>query len=149
MSYCTSAALPAIDGTSALSVSPRRLVLIEGGRAPRAAAAPRAERPAAGELTFSQGARFMLCGAAVILAVVLASLIVDPLRAARASAAIDALPTATVVVAPGDSLWGIAQECGVDVATSDLVSWIQERNGIEGGLIASGQTLVVPVSSIG
>ena len=103
-------------------------------------------RRAAGELTFSQGARFMLCGAAVILAVVLASLIVDPLRAVRVSAAIDALPTASVVVAPGDSLWGIAQECGVDVATSDLVSWIQDRNGIEGGLITSGQTLVVPVS---
>lgn len=145
MSYCTSAALPAIDGTSALRVFPRRLVLIEGGRS-RRAGSTEASRPASGALSASQGARLVLCGIAVVLAVVLASMVVDPIRSSRSRAAIDALPTTSVVVAQGDSLWSIAESCGEGLPTDELVSWIQERNGIEGGLITSGQTLIVPVS---
>ena len=145
MSYCTSAALPAIDGTSALRVCPRRLVLIEGGRS-RRAGSTEPSRSAPGVLSASQGACLVLCGIAVVLTVVLASMIVDPIRSSRSCAAIDALPTTSVVVAQGDSLWSIAESCGEGLPTDEVVSWIQERNGIEGGLITSGQTLVVPVS---
>lgn len=145
MSYCTSAALPAIDGTSALRVCPRRLVLIEGGRNRRACAA-QASCPAPVSLSASQGARLVLCGIAVVVSVVLAAMVADPIRSSRSRAAIDALPTTSVVVAQGDSLWSIAESCGEGLPIDELVSWIQERNGIEGGLITSGQTLIVPVS---
>ena len=123
----------------------RRLVLIEGGRSCRAGSTE-PSRPAPGVLSASQGACLVLCGIAVVLTVVLASMIVDPIRSSRSCAAIDALPTTSVVVAQGDSLWSIAESCGEGLPTDEVVSWIQERNGIEGGLITSGQTLVVPVS---
>ena len=145
MSYCTSAALPAIDGTAALAARPRRLVLIEGGRGQ--GLAPRARSASAGSLSLLQSARFLACGAFVILAVLIACLIADPLAVARANAAIDELPVESVVVGTGDSLWNIAERSGADAPTSDVVSWIQERNGIEGGLIVPGQTLVVPAAA--
>lgn len=150
MSYTTSAALPAIDGTSALSVNPRRLVLIEGGRGHRVAQpCVRADARVVPDPSDAiQGMRFVLGGAVVILAILLACLVVDPLRAAHAREALDALPTASVVVSQGDSLWSIAESCGSDIPTSELVSWIQDRNGIEGGLITAGQTLVVPSAAL-
>lgn len=143
MSHHIFAALPATDGSLALSGEPRRLVLIEGGRDSRPAA-PRDGRHR-GELSSAQGARLVLCGLAVILAVALASAIVEPLRSGGSAAAIDALATESVVVSSGDTLWSIAQRCADDLPARDVVSWIQERNGIEGGLIVPGQRLVVPV----
>lgn len=143
MSHHTFAALPATDGSLALSGEPRRLVLIEGGGDSRPAAPCDGRRR--GELTSAQGARLVLCGLVVILAVALASAIVEPLRSGGSAAAIDALATESVVVSSGDTLWSIAQRCADDLPARDVVSWIQERNGIEGGLIVPGQCLVVPV----
>lgn len=144
MGYTTSATLPATDGTSALRVCPRRLVVLEGGL--REAGCERHAEPRRGELSASQGLGLIACGAAVILAVLLASAVSGPLRSARAREAIDALPTQSVVVASGDSLWQIAERCGDVAPTRDVVSWIQERNGIDGGLVEPGQTLVVPAA---
>lgn len=144
MGYNTSAALPATDGTSALSILPRRLVVLEGGL--RGDAPDRRANPRAGSLRASQALGFLLCGAAVIAAVLLASAAAGALRAARAHEAIDALPTQSVVVSSGDSLWRIAERCGDVASTRDVVAWIQERNGVDGGLIEPGQTLVVPVA---
>ena len=84
----------------------------------------------------------------VILAVVLASALAEPARSVRSLEAIDALPTQTVVVQEGDSLWDIARRCGEAASSREVVDWIQERNGIEGGLIVPGQRLVVPVGGV-
>lgn len=148
MTTRTFASLPAFDGTAALSARPCGLVLIEGGRARhRQAPARRApRRPAV--LEAGQALRALLAGAAVILAVVLASALAEPARSVRSLEAIDALPTQTVVVQEGDSLWDIARRCGEAASSREVVDWIQERNGIEGGLIVPGQRLVVPVGDV-
>ena len=145
MSACICSAYAAVEGTSALSPCESGLVLIEGGRAGRLAA--RAARHAdAGGLTLGQTVRALVCGGLVILAVVVASALVDPARAAGVQSALDELPTRSVIVSSGDSLWGIAAGCELDAPTDEVVTWIQERNGIEGGLVIPGQELMVPVA---
>lgn len=148
MSACICSAYAAVEGSSALSPCESGLVLIEGGRAGRLAArAPRPARHAdAGGLTLGQTVRALVCGGLVILAVVVASALVDPARAAGVQSALDELPTRSVIVSSGDSLWGIAAGCELDAPTDEVVTWIQERNGIEGGLVVPGQELVVPVA---
>ena len=148
MSACSCSAYAAVEGTSALSPCESGLVLIEGGRAGRLAArAPRTARHAdAGGLTLGQTVRALVCGGLVILAVVVASALVDPARAAGVQSALDELPTRSVIVSSGDSLWGIAAGCELDAPTDEVVTWIQERNGIEGGLVVPGQELMVPVA---
>ena len=145
MSHHTSAALPAVDGNLALRTESRSLVLIEGGLSRRRAT--QGSRRAG--LTPAQGVRLLACGLAVVLAVVLCSALSDALRSGRALAALDALPTESVVVSSGDTLWSIAERSCDDLPVRDVVSWIQERNGIDGGLVVPGQRLVVPVSSLG
>jgi hypothetical protein len=54
-------------------------------------------------------------------------------------------PVAEYVVAPGDTLWGIAAlrtQAGGDVRR--LVSDIAELSGVENGMIIPGQILLVP-----
>ena len=145
MSHHTSAALPAVDGNLALRTEPCSLVLIEGGLSQRRAA----QRPRRSELTPAQGVRLLGCALAVVLAVVLCSALSDALRAGRAMEALDALPTESAVVSSGDTLWSIAERSCDDLPVRDVVSWIQERNGIDGGLVVPGQRLVVPTTSLG
>lgn len=134
------------EGTSALA--PRmRLVLIEGGRADQAG--PVAERPArvgsTSALTARQTACALVAGILVILAVVLASVVSDALQGRQAASALAGAATETVVVRPGDSLWSVAAEHAVPGAsTSQTLAWIEEANGLEGGPVQAGQTLVVP-----
>ncbi|MBM6775284.1 LysM peptidoglycan-binding domain-containing protein [Olsenella profusa] len=145
----TPAGLPAFDGTAALSARSRRprLVLIEGGRTAEGASDV-ARRPQ--ELSLRQSALFVACGVALVCALALASVVSDALRAQGGAASLSALPTETVVVQEGDSLWGIAEgRIPQGVSTAELVSWIQERNGLTGGLVTPGQRLQVPVASLG
>lgn len=139
------ASMPAVDGTAALAPQRRRpsLTLIEGGRR-----SPRQRAAARGDLTSRQLLLVSLVGAFVIAALALSSLLSDALARRAVTEALEAAPVESVVVHEGDTLWGIAEERAVaGVSTGDLVSWISAENGLSTGLVAAGQTLVVPVSS--
>ncbi|WP_346695972.1 LysM peptidoglycan-binding domain-containing protein [Thermophilibacter mediterraneus] len=137
----THATLPAFDGTAALSAGPARLVLLEGGlgRAGRdAARPPRAPR------TRAQEVALVGCAALVVFALVLASSVADKLLATGVSDRLSELPASTVVVGQGDTLWEIAEKSAPGEDARAVVAWIQEANGLEGGLLVPGQELVVP-----
>jgi nucleoid-associated protein YgaU len=55
--------------------------------------------------------------------------------------------TATVIVAPGESLWDVARGRSLDSDLRETVARIQELNGLSGGAastIRPGQELIVP-----
>jgi hypothetical protein len=54
-------------------------------------------------------------------------------------------PTRVVMVAPGDTLWAIADDAAGSGSTRDMVTTISELNGISGGGVQAGQRLVVPL----
>lgn len=146
MTYHTSEAAFPCNGTSALAPVPT-LVLIEGGRCAHAES-PRSRREplsSQGALSLRQTAAALFVALLVVGSVVVASVVSDSLRHGAVSEALEGAPTQTVVVREGDTLWGIASEHARNVVpTSQVVSWIEEANGLEGGALAVGQSLVVP-----
>ena len=134
----------ATDGTAALEPRPaRRLVLIEGGRG-QAASRPSSRRR--GGLGLRQLLAAALAGALVIVLVALASAASDGFVSASVARSLSDVPTTSIVVTGGDSLWSIAEERAVDgVDTASLVQWIREANALDGSLLRPGQGLVVPV----
>ena len=130
------------NGSAALAVQDRRLVLVEGGLGE---AAPRPCKPAQRRLSPSQTRLALVAATLLVLAAVAASALSDSLAASARARVLDSAPTSSVTVAAGDSLWSIAGGCGVEgVPTQDVVAWIKEVNALQGGVIAPGQTLVVP-----
>lgn len=154
------------NGTAALAGRRAYLTLIEGGHGDekgpeavtpsqvvprredavrRRSAAPREGRAASPDLT---PAHLGIVAALLVAALLLVASLSDSLTQQAIASAIEAVPTSTVTVGTGDTLWSIAEECAVEgVSTRDLVSWIEEENDLEGGLIVPGQVLVVPASS--
>lgn len=55
------------------------------------------------------------------------------------------LPTRTVVVDEGDTLWAIASEVAEPGQTREVVHRIQELNSLPGPELVEGQELAVPV----
>ncbi len=53
--------------------------------------------------------------------------------------------TRTVVVAPGDTLWGIASEVAAPGQVRDMVHQIEELNAMSGPGVTVGQQIAVPV----
>lgn len=135
-----------VCGAAALAPRGRALTLLEGGLSSGRAGARAAERP--GALGARQTIAAIVAGALVVLAVCGASALADALRARSAADALAARGTETVTVAAGDTLWGIAEaRSGRDLATRDVVSWIEDANSLDGAAIAPGQRLLVPASS--
>lgn len=67
--------------------------------------------------------------------------------AAQFQSLLDTVPSTTITVRSGDSLWELAEEhapegMGIDTA----VRWIREKNRLDTALIVAGQDLVVPAS---
>lgn len=59
--------------------------------------------------------------------------------------AIEGTGCKTVHVAPGDDLWSIANQNGVEgVSTYDVVHWIKEQNHISASALTPGLELKVP-----
>jgi LysM repeat protein len=56
-------------------------------------------------------------------------------------------PTRSVVVAPGDTLWGIAAEVATDGDVRGMVERIQRLNTLDSGLVQAGQRLQVPAAA--
>lgn len=81
----------------------------------------------------------------IVSAICVVSVMTSQARESKFSSAIATTPTYEYVVCRGDSLWSIASATNVQgYSTSDVVSWIQELNDLDGGLIQPGQTLLVP-----
>lgn len=142
----TSYATPAFDGTAALKPRPgARLVLIEGGRS---AATERAEM--ARSLSVWQSVAFLVLGALLAFALCAASVLADELSSAATEGLLAGLPEQEHVVHDGDSLWSIAASLDLTgVSTEDVASWIFERNALSDSMLLTGQTLVVPATTIG
>lgn len=142
--FNTRACSPAFDGTAALAARAGRprLVLIEGGGSDEGAVTP---VPSPQALSRRQSILLVTSGIALVIAIALASLVADVLRDRAVADALAAAPTETVLVQEGDSLWSIAEGRGpAGVGTAELVSWIEAENGLGGGLLTPGQSLVVP-----
>lgn len=114
------------------------LRVIEGGAAPRTAAAPRAA-----ERSFGIGA--LVSATLVALALVLVWSFVDGLRHRRVAAALDGTQTQVVTVMPGDSLWKIAEAHPLDgCTTAELVGHISQANAVTGEALQVGMQLEIP-----
>ena len=88
--------------------------------------------------------RVALVGAsvlAILSVVVVSSQVADASDSASGSTA-----TAVVVVQAGDSLWSIAQQVSSNVDPREMVSRIQDLNGLDGAVVVAGQSLVVPIA---
>lgn len=82
----------------------------------------------------------------VFLAALLAALTVFGTTSAATGSAGDPVPTRTVMVEPGDTLWGIAAEVAEPGGTRELVTRIQELNALSSPALQPGQRLAVPVA---
>lgn len=136
--------LPGFDGSAALSLEGRSLVLIEGGRGCSQREGRRERANARHGLTPAQSLRFMVvCGLAVV-ALLVASMVSDALVAQSVARALSDAPRESIVVSEGESLWEIAQDrCG-SLDVRDVVSWIIEENSLPGASVDAGSVLVVP-----
>lgn len=88
---------------------------------------------------------------AVLLAWLVLALVVGFSLAAGSAADLDSgapQPARVVVVGTGDTLWGLAADAAAASGEDDvrgMVRTIQELNGLESGLIQTGQQLRVPL----
>ncbi len=144
--YRASDAAWSCDGTSALEANePCHLVLLEGGLSNPRYCREEPEIPAKA----SWRSTFVGLVACVVLVAMLdaAFVVADARTASRMDEALETFETQTIVVHEGDTLWAIASEHAQDgYSTNEIVSWIEETNGLENATIIAGQTLVVPLS---
>lgn len=87
-------------------------------------------------------------GRLVVLVAALATMFVVGLLLSATSAASDSsggYPTRVVMVAPGDTLWEIADDVAGDDSTREMVGTIERLNDITGGGLQAGQRLVIPL----
>lgn len=116
-------------------------------RRPRVRTAPvRQVRPApaaAGAVRLTRRGRVVLT--LVFLGLVLAVLTVFGSTSAATGEAGDPIPTRTVMVEPGDTLWGIASAVAAPGETREMVHRIQELNALPGAGLSAGQRIAVPV----
>lgn len=72
----------------------------------------------------------------------------DALVAERRAAAFEGMEVTRVIVAPGDCLWSIAEDHGVEGATTEeVVTWIVEYNRLSTSAVNVGDLLEVPVGT--
>ena len=137
-----------------------RFTLIEGGaqktdaciltfEAPSTHAAPHV--PTAQEIKTSRphpkhfGAVTFAVAVIIAVAICVVSVIASELASNKLADNLVSVPATEYTVKSGDSLWSIAESHPIEGYTaSDVVTWIIERNNLNGGLIVSGQTLSVP-----
>jgi LysM repeat protein len=81
----------------------------------------------------------------LFLGLVLAVLTVYGSHSAATGEAGAPVPTRTVEVGGGDTLWGIASEVAKPGQVRDMVQRIQELNALSGSSVSVGQEIAVPV----
>ena len=89
-----------------------------------------------------------LFAAAIALTVCLVSIATTHVAQAKLARDVENLPATEYIVSTGDSLWSIAATYPIEGhSTSDVVSWILERNNLDTSLIIPGQSLFVPADA--
>jgi LysM repeat protein len=114
-------------------------------RAPRPAARPIAPAPEAAARTVRLTRRGRIVATFVFLAVLMAVLTVFGAHSAATGEAGTPVPTRTVEVGPGDTLWNIASEVAAPGQTRAMVQQIEELNALTGSGLTVGQEIAVPV----
>ena len=107
----------------------------------RTARPVRPAHPAAVRLT--RRGRFV--GVLLFLVVLMAVLTVYGSHSAAAGEAGTPVPTRTVEVGAGDTLWGIASETAEPGHVREMVHQIQELNALSGAGVHVGQEIAVPL----
>ena len=101
-------------------------------------------RPARGAVRLTRRGRLVIFGFALmvmlVLGVVWGSGSVATLHPGTPA------PTRIVVVAPGDTLFGIAAGVAKDGQVGEMVEQLQQMNGLDDPMLQVGQHLRVPVS---
>lgn len=59
------------------------------------------------------------------------------------------MPTRTVVVGEGDTLWEIASDIAAPGETREMIHYLEELNALPGPSLVQGQRISVPVRSAG
>ncbi|WP_243076744.1 LysM peptidoglycan-binding domain-containing protein [Microbacterium sp. SS28] len=93
-----------------------------------------------------RGRRLLAAIAAVPAVVALSVAVIGGSSAALASLEHGAAPATfqTVTVAPGDSLWSIAQEVAPGADPRDVVDALIRLNALEGVTVSAGERLSIP-----
>lgn len=123
--------------------------------ASRRPAAPATRRPATGRsfpgsVRAHSGTWRLTRRGRVVVGVILsvpfaaALMIVGSVQADAGTSPVSAPATSVVVVQPGESLWGIAQEIAPGADPREVVTSIRELNGLADAPVVPGQSLVVP-----
>ena len=113
--------------------------------APRPAVRPVDCAPAATARTVRLTRRGRVVATLVFLAVLMAVLTVFGAHSAATGEAGIPVPTRTVEVGPGDTLWDIASEVAAPGQTRAMVQQIEELNALSGSALTVGQEIAVPV----
>ena len=101
----------------------------------------RSARPASVRLT----RRGRLVGVLLFLVLLMAVLTVYGSHSAATGEAGTPVPTRTVEVGAGDTLWGIASETAEPGHVREMVHQIQELNALSGAGLQVGQEIAVPL----
>lgn len=130
-----------VDGTSALKTEIQtRLYVIDGGRA---SMSEQKARSNAGASAFPFFATVVFAAASLLIAAIFIS--VDATRAASTADTLGSTGIAHVVVAPGDTIWDLAESHRPSgTQTSDVVDWIRRENNLMSSNLRIGQNLMVP-----
>ena len=130
-----------VDGTSALKTEIQtRLYVIDGGRA---SMSEQKARSNAGASAFPFFATVVFGAASLLIAAIFIS--VDATRAASTADTLGSTGIAHVVVAPGDTIWDLAESHRPSgTQTSDVVDWIRRENNLMSSNLRIGQNLMVP-----
>ena len=108
------------------------------------AAAPVASAPAGGAVRLTRRGRLVLTTSFLV-----ALLAVFTAFGATSVATDDAgepVPTRTVMVGEGDTLWGIASEVAAPGETRAVMHEIQQLNALSSSGVALGQELAIPIA---
>lgn len=101
------------------------------------------QAPAQPEVRLTRRGRVVLLG--LFVGVVLAVLTVFGSQSAATGEPGVPVPTRTVEVAEGQTLWGIAAEVAEPGKVREMVHQIQELNAMSGSGVAVGQAIAVPL----
>lgn len=102
-----------------------------------------ARRPARSSVRLTRRGRLVVLG--LFLGVMLVVLTMVGNYSAATDEAGEPVQTRTVLVAEGDTLWGIASEIADPGETREMVHYIQELNALPSASLERGQKLAVPV----
>ena len=110
---------------------------------PTAYARPRAARPAAPAVRLTRRGRIVLT--TLFLALVLAAFTAYGARSVATGDHGTPVPTRTVVVSEGDTLWEIAGSVAAPGQVREMVQRIVDLNALSGVTVFEGQELAVPI----